>query len=176
AFFRRLYRSPRTSELIAMESRARAFPAGLARMIRWRDTTCRTPWCNAKIRHSDHVVPHRRGGATSYANGQGLCARCNLLKEHGLWILSPLSRSEAGGDTIEPLAPTGTGSPVETHSDPSAPPGAWLWVSPHGAVGMSPTPPLVTPWPDPPPDENENENEHDHDHDGPAPPGASPAP
>lgn len=169
AFFRRLYRSPRTSDLIAMESRARAFPAGLARMIRWRDTTCRTPWCNAKIRHSDHVVPHHLGGATSYANGQGLCARCNLLKEHGLWILSPLNRSEAGGATIEPLTSTGTGSPVETHSDPSAPPGAWLWVSPHGAVGMSPTPPLVTPWPGPPPDDN------DHDHKGPAP-GASPDP
>src|SRR5699024_2594343 len=41
AFFRRLYRSPRTGDLIAMESRARAFPAELARMIRWRDTTCR---------------------------------------------------------------------------------------------------------------------------------------
>src|SRR5699024_4358542 len=61
AFLPRLHPRPRTGELIAMESRARAFPAGLSRMIRWPDSTCRTPWCNARIRHSDHVVPHHRG-------------------------------------------------------------------------------------------------------------------
>ncbi|GAA4524377.1 HNH endonuclease signature motif containing protein [Brachybacterium paraconglomeratum] len=94
AFYRRLYASPSKGELIAMESRSRAFPAGLARMIRWRDTTCRTPWCNAKIRQSDHVIPHHRGGPTSYANGQGLCVRCNLLKEHGLWAIVPLDGTD----------------------------------------------------------------------------------
>lgn len=132
AFFRRLYAAPTTGELIAMESRSRAFPAGLARMLRWRDTTCRTPWCNATIRHSDHVVPHHRGGPTSFANGQGLCARCNLLKEHGLWILSPLDHEESDQST----------------EDPASPPGAWVWSSPHGATGSSPTPPLVAPWSD----------------------------
>ena len=153
AFFRRLYRSPRTSELIAMESRARTFPAGLSRMIRWRDSTCRTPWCNARIRHSDHVVPHHRGGPTSYANGQGLCARCNYLKEHGLWVLTPLSRPGLHADR-----------PEESRPDPSAPPGAWVWTSPHGAVGTSITPPLLTPWPDPP---SEEENPDDHGPPGP---------
>lgn len=167
AFFRRLYRSPRTGDLIAMESRARAFPAGLARMIRWRDTTCRTPWCNAKIRHSDHVVSHHRGGATSFANGQGLCARCNFLKEHGLWILSPLSRAQTSTDRPDALTGTEAGPSQETPSDPSVPPGAWIWASPHGAVGTSPTPPLITPWPDPPPEEE--------DHGGPEPPGMEPA-
>ena len=167
AFFRRLYRSPRTGDLIAMESRARAFPAGLARMILWRDTTCRTPWCNAKIRHSDHVVPHHSGGATSYANGQGLCARCNLLKEHGLWILSPLSRPRTSTDISDPLAETGAGDPEESSPAPSAPPWAWVWSSPHGAVGTSPTPPLITPRPGPPPEED--------DHEGPGPPGTRPA-
>ncbi len=167
AFFRRLYRSPRTHELVAMESRARAFPAGLARMIRWRDTTCRTPWCNATIRHSDHVVPHHRGGSTSFANGQGLCARCNLLKEHGLWVLSPLSRSRTGDDASESHTGTGTDHSGPALSDPSMPPGAWIWSSPHGAVGTSPTPPLITPRPAPP-------SEGD-DHEGPAPPGTPPA-
>ena len=167
AFFRRLYRSPRTGDLIAMESRARAFPAGLARMIRWRDTTCRTPWCNAKIRHTDHVVPHHTGGATSYANGQGLCARCNLLKEHGLWVLSPLSRSGTGSGLPDPLAAKGPGPAEESLSDPSVPPGAWIWTSPHGAVGTSSTPPLITPWPGLPPE--------DDDHQGPEPPGTRPA-
>lgn len=163
AFYRRLYRSPRTNELTGMESKARAFPAGLARMIRWRDTTCRTPWCNAKIRHSDHVEPHNLGGATSYANGQGLCARCNLLKEHGLWILSPLAPAEASPGPAQPA--------------PSAPPAAWLWESPHGAVGTSPTPPLIIPGPQRPPQERvpRDENRGTRDPDGPAPPRASPA-
>ncbi|WP_345081988.1 HNH endonuclease [Brachybacterium paraconglomeratum] len=171
AFYRRLYRSPRTGELIAMESRARAFPAGLARMIRWRDTTCRTPWCDAKIRQIDHVIPHHKGGSTSYANGQGLCVRCNLLKELGLWVLSPLSRSHAATDTdatdtdatdtaatAMTAASSTTGSESEagaadsanTRADPSSPPRAWIWSSPHGAVGISFTPSQFTPSSDPP--------------------------
>lgn len=170
AFYRRLYRSPRTGELIGMESRARAFPAGLARMIRWRDTTCRAPWCNARIRHSDHAIPHHRGGTTSYANGQGLCARCNLLKEHGLWVLTPHERrttsdsdpgAPSGAETDIPIDgepdaplddPPGAGSGTRPRPDPSAPPRAWIWASPHGAHGTSTTPPLITPWPDPPPE------------------------
>ncbi|HEX7351732.1 HNH endonuclease signature motif containing protein [Brachybacterium sp.] len=156
AFFRRLYRSPRTGELVAMESRARAFPAGLARMILWRDTTCRTPWCNARIRHSDHVVPHHRGGETSLANGQGLCARCNLLKEHGLWILSPLSRSRTRGEDAASHQGSRADSTDQSPSDSSIPPAGWLWVSPHGALGASPTPPLINPWPDPPPGPTES--------------------
>ena len=139
AFFRRLYAAPSTGELIAMESPSRAFPAGLARMLRWRDTTCRTPWCNAMIRHSDHAIPHHRGGPTSFANGQGLCARCNLLKEHGLWVLTPLSRGESEPDTERAASP----------------PGVWVWSSPHGATGASPTPPLIITWPDGPGEDDE---------------------
>jgi hypothetical protein len=40
---RRLYRQPDSGALIAMESRARAFPNGLTRFIAIRDDTCRTP-------------------------------------------------------------------------------------------------------------------------------------
>ena len=63
-WLRRLYASPTTGELVAMDSRARLFPAGLARFIRLRDQVCRTPWCDAPIRHIDHVVPHVAGGPT----------------------------------------------------------------------------------------------------------------
>ena len=154
AFYRRLYRSPRTGELIAMESRARAFPAGLARMIRWRDTTCRTPWCDAKIRQIDHVIPHHQGGPTSYANGQGLCVRCNLLKELGLWVLSPLSRFRGAADSAATdTAAPGTADSATTFADPSSPPRAWIWSSPHGAVGISFTPSQFLPSSDPPPEE-----------------------
>ena len=30
--------------------------------------------------HADHVIPHSIGGKTSIANGQALCAECNLAK------------------------------------------------------------------------------------------------
>ncbi len=41
--------------------------------------------CGAKLEtlgemHADHIVPHSKGGATSVANGQPLCASCNLKK------------------------------------------------------------------------------------------------
>lgn len=51
ATLRRLYRHPRSGQLVAMESRARIFPKGLAELIRLRDQTCRSPYCNAPIRH-----------------------------------------------------------------------------------------------------------------------------
>lgn len=74
---RRLYTHPRTGELVAVESVGRAFPPALARFIRWRDMTCRGPFCNAPIRHCDHIRSHAAGGPTSLDNGQGLCAFCN---------------------------------------------------------------------------------------------------
>lgn len=30
--------------------------------------------------HADHVVPYSKGGQTITANGQALCAECNLRK------------------------------------------------------------------------------------------------
>ncbi len=39
--------------------------------------------CGAELEpgwHSDHVTAFSRGGATELANGQALCARCNLKK------------------------------------------------------------------------------------------------
>jgi hypothetical protein len=83
--FRRLYAHPESGELIAMESRARTFPVGLRRMVRFTNDTCATPWCNARVAHVDHVHPHAEGGATSFANAQGLCAGCNYAKEIGSW-------------------------------------------------------------------------------------------
>lgn len=74
---RRLYTHPTTGELVAVDSVAREFPRALARFIRWRDVTCRGPFCNAPIRHSDHIRPYAVGGHTCLDNGQGLCAFCN---------------------------------------------------------------------------------------------------
>ena len=80
AELKRLYLD-RSGRLVAMESTARTFPAGLADLLPTRDRTCRTPGCDAPIRHRDHVVPVARGGPTSASNGQGLCEGCNQAKE-----------------------------------------------------------------------------------------------
>ncbi|MCW3157081.1 HNH endonuclease [Micropruina sonneratiae] len=84
-WLRRLYARPGTGELVAMESRARRFPKGMRQFLAVRDAVCRTPWCGAPIRHADHVRPVRDGGTTSIANGQGLCERCNQVKESPGW-------------------------------------------------------------------------------------------
>lgn len=80
-WLRRLYTSPGTGELLSMDARTRLFPTGLARFIRLRDQSCRTPWCDAPIRDTDHAENHVAGGATSGQNGQGLCEACNHAKQ-----------------------------------------------------------------------------------------------
>ncbi|MBT2555989.1 HNH endonuclease, partial [Arthrobacter sp. ISL-5] len=88
-WLRRLYTAPGTGELTAMDSRARFFPPGLRRFIQVRDHTCRTPYCDAPIRHHDHIVPWHRGGTTSHGNGAGLCEACNHTKEAPGWRAEP---------------------------------------------------------------------------------------
>lgn len=88
ATLRRLYRHPESGELVAMESKARTFPKGLAAFIDVRDQTCRTPYCNAPIRHHDHAHPHHRGGPTNAVNGLGECEACNYAKEAPGWTVS----------------------------------------------------------------------------------------
>jgi hypothetical protein len=85
ATVRRLYRHPAAGALVAMESRARLFPKGLAQFIAIRDDTCRTPYCDAPIRHTDHATPAARGGPTSVLNGLGECEACNYAKEAPGW-------------------------------------------------------------------------------------------
>ncbi|WP_253951729.1 HNH endonuclease, partial [Paenarthrobacter sp. CM16] len=81
-WLRRLYTAPDTGELLAMDSKARLFPQRHRRFIEARDHTCRTPYCDAPIRHIDHVVPWRSGGATTVDNAAGLCEACNHTKEN----------------------------------------------------------------------------------------------
>ena len=64
-WLRRLYTHPGTGELIGMDSRARLFPPGHRRFIQTRDDTCRTPYCDAPIRHLDHIIPWHTGGQTT---------------------------------------------------------------------------------------------------------------
>ncbi len=105
ARLRRLYRDPKSGSLVAMESRSRLFPKGLAGFIGLRDRTCRTPYCDAPIRHRDHAIPRNRGGPTSAANGLGECERCNYVKEAPGWRVT--ASDENGVHTAEFVTPTG---------------------------------------------------------------------
>lgn len=119
---RRLYTRPEDGQLVAMESRARTFPAGLAKMLRIRDDICATPWCNNPIQASDHREAWAKGGKTSWANGTGLCSRCNQRKENRDWtykgtpdqliVVTP-TRHEYRVDTFPPITEIGlwAGSP-----------------------------------------------------------------
>ncbi|WP_229780300.1 HNH endonuclease [Arthrobacter sp. BL-252-APC-1A] len=102
---RRLYLDPVSGELAAMESRARAFPPGLARLIRTRDQTCRTPWCDAPIRHIDHIQSHAEGGPTTYTNGQGLCEACNHAKQAPGWNSTTLQPQQLPQQPFQPQRP-----------------------------------------------------------------------
>ena len=106
ATLRRLYAHPRAGALVAMESRARLFPQGLATFIGLRDGRCRTPYCDAPIRHRDHAQPWAQGGPTTADNGLGLCERCNHTKEASGWRVSA-NTDETHTHTAEFTTPTG---------------------------------------------------------------------
>jgi hypothetical protein len=106
ATLRRLYAHPRAGALVAMESRARLFPRGLTAFIELRDQRCRTPYCDAPIRHRDHARPWAEGGPTTADNGLGLCERCNYAKEATGWRVST-GTDEIHTHTAEFTTPTG---------------------------------------------------------------------
>ncbi|VXB20942.1 HNH endonuclease [Arthrobacter sp. 9V] len=103
-WLRRLYTAPATGELLATDSKARLFTGRLRRFIEIRDDTCRTPYCDAPIRHIDHVVPWRSGGKTNLGNSAGLCEACNHTKENPGWSSREV---HADVNTLEISTPTG---------------------------------------------------------------------
>jgi hypothetical protein len=107
ASLRRLYAAPATGRLVALESSARTFPQGLALLLDLRDRTCRTPWCDAPIRHHDHVLRSAVGGPTTETNGQGLCEQCNHAKEAPRWRSRPGTGPPDSLHTVETTTPTG---------------------------------------------------------------------
>ncbi|MFZ0717399.1 DUF222 domain-containing protein, partial [Mycobacterium sp.] len=106
AKLRRLYAHPDSGALVAMESRSRLFPKGLAAFIGLRDQRCRTPYCDAPIRHRDHAQPWASGGPTDAVNALGLCERCNYVKEVAGWCVKP-NVDEIGRHTAQFTTPTG---------------------------------------------------------------------
>ncbi|WP_436702309.1 DUF222 domain-containing protein [Nocardioides sp. BYT-33-1] len=105
-WFRRLYRN-RLGRWVAMSSRQRLFPEGIAELLALQGGgICASLYCDAPVRHADHIRPVDDGGATSAANGQGLCVACNHAKQAPGWrqqvVSSPRERPE-----VETVTPTG---------------------------------------------------------------------
>lgn len=85
-WWRRLFTAPAGGALIGGDPRRRRFDGFLAHLLGLRDHgTCRDPYCDAPIRHLDHIRPARAGGPTSLANGRGVCARGNYVREMPGW-------------------------------------------------------------------------------------------
>lgn len=106
ASLRRLYAEP-YGQLVAMDSRSRTFPAGLAKFLVVRDRSCRTPYCDAPVRHRDHIRPWADGGATTADNGQGLCEACNQTKEATGWTTEVAAVTGTDLHEVETRTPTG---------------------------------------------------------------------
>jgi hypothetical protein len=129
-WLRRLYTSPTTGELVNLDDQPIEFRRSMVRLIRLRDRGCRTPWCDAPIRHTDHIRPPRKGGRATRDNGQGLCEACNYAKDASGWTAR--ARPGPGGHVVDLTTPTG-------HRYASRPPplvaprwvqrypGVWAW-------------------------------------------------
>jgi hypothetical protein len=104
AWIRRLFTRPDDGTLAAMDSRRRLFDGQLRRFLVLRDQTCRTTWCDALVRHADHIVPATDEGPTSADNGQGLCEACNYTKQRPGWSAR---RIPGHRHPIEITTPTG---------------------------------------------------------------------
>jgi Domain of unknown function (DUF222)/HNH endonuclease len=137
-WLRRLYTAPGTGELVAMDSKARFFPPGLRRFLQVRDDTCRTPFCDAPIRHDDHVIPWHNDGPTSSTNGQGLCEACNHTKENPGWSAKPIPGTRHSVETRTPTGHTyhSTAPPLPGTSRDVAP----LPEAPHHQAPLPPAP------------------------------------
>jgi len=104
---RRLYARPADGTLVAMDTTRRVFTGQLRRFITIRDQRCRTPWCDAPIRHIDHPARHTDGGPTSVTNSQGLCEACNQAKEAIGWRARASGNNGTGDDAVVTTTPTG---------------------------------------------------------------------
>src|SRR5690606_20074108 len=67
---------------------------------------CRNPWCDAPVRHIDHVKPVAEGGVTTAANLQGLCEACNHAKQAPGWRQRADLRAD-GTHVVETVTPAG---------------------------------------------------------------------
>ena len=106
AWIRRLYAAP-TGHLVGLTTKQRLATEGLAAYLTVRDQgICRTPWCDAPIRHADHIRSWADGGRTDADGLEGLCEACNHAKQAPGWRHRTVA-DDTGRHTVEITTPTG---------------------------------------------------------------------
>jgi hypothetical protein len=105
-WLRRLYTHPHTGQLAAMDSHQRCFTPAQRHFIRLRDQRCRTPYCGAPIRHTDHIHPAEQHGPTAVDNGQGYGQACNHAKQAPGWRTVRINNDD-GPHQVDTTTPTG---------------------------------------------------------------------
>ncbi|MFZ1286080.1 MAG: HNH endonuclease signature motif containing protein, partial [Candidatus Phosphoribacter sp.] len=128
---RRLLTDPVTDIVATLDPTRRRFPAAIRDLVVARDQWCRSPWCGAPIRHTDHVSRWAGGGETTPDNAQGLCERCNQAKEAPGWSTAVITDA-VGQSVVVTRTPTGA---VYRSTAPPALPG---WVGRPTARADSP--------------------------------------
>jgi hypothetical protein len=107
-WWRRLYASPVGGPLSGGDPHRRTFDGYIRKLIMWRDRECRDPYCEARIRHIDHIQRFTDGGLTVYPNGRGECERGNYVREMPGWKVESISSGLDGQPhTIKITTPTG---------------------------------------------------------------------
>jgi len=107
-WWRRLYASPVGGPIVGADPHRRHFHGQLRKLILWRDRQCRDPFCEAPIRHIDHIQRYSDGGLTVYPNGRGECERGNYAREMPGWKVEAVTSGLDGEHhTIKITTPTG---------------------------------------------------------------------
>jgi Domain of unknown function (DUF222) len=107
-WWRRLYAEPLGGPIIGGDPFRRQFDGFLRKLIMLRDRVCRDPYCDAPIRHIDHVQRFSDGGLTIFLNGRGECERGNYVREMPGWTIEPISSGLDGNHhTVKITTPTG---------------------------------------------------------------------
>ena len=70
-WWRRLYAAPVGGPLVGGDPYRRHFDGFFKKLIMARDRRCRDPFCDAPIRHIDHIQRYADGGLTIHPNGRG---------------------------------------------------------------------------------------------------------
>jgi hypothetical protein len=101
-WWRRLFTAPKGSTqgsgpIVGGDPSRRYFDGWLAKLIRLCDQTCRDPFCDAPIRHLDHIARHADGGLTTFTNGRGECERGNQVREMPGWHIKVIDCGFHGG-------------------------------------------------------------------------------
>ncbi len=105
-FLRRLYTAPGTGRLLAADAKARLVTGALRQVLIGRDQRCRTPWCDAPIRHLEHHTAWDQGGETTETNCGGGCEKCNYTKQAPGWS-ARASTPPGQRHTVHTTTPTG---------------------------------------------------------------------